>query len=169
LDFSQNIDFISTFEQLTSKLFQMECKEMHDALGYKIVYSGKLLIKKINSRFTAFTSDLSFDQLAILHFLSRNERQEIIQQDIAIALDKTKSAILKTIDILEQKKYLKRVPAPEDRRKNVIELTPAGNKIIEGVHKLYMEEEEYITKGISKNDLEICMRVLDHIKTKCKN
>lgn len=107
--------------------------------------------------------------MAILHFLSRNERQEIIQQDIAIALDKTKSAILKTIDILEQKKYLKRVPAPEDRRKNVIELTPAGNKIIEGVHKLYMEEEEYITKGISKKDLEICMRVLDHIKTKCKN
>jgi DNA-binding MarR family transcriptional regulator len=167
--FLQNINFISTFEQLTNKLFKMECTEMHDALGYKIVYSGKLLIKKINSRFTAFTSDLSFDQLAILHFLSLNESHEIIQQDIAIALDKTKSAILKTIDILEQKKYLKRVPAPEDRRKNVIELTPAGNKIIEAVHKLYMEEEEYITKGISKKDLEVCMRVLDQIKTRCKN
>lgn len=158
-----------TFEQLTNKLFKMDCIEMQNALGYKIVYSGKLLIKKINSRFAAFTSDLSFDQLAILHFLSRNESQEIIQQDIAIALDKTKSAILKTIDILEQKKYLKRVPAPEDRRKNVIELTPAGNKIIEAVHKLYMEEEEYITKGISKKDLEVCMRVLDQIKTRSKN
>lgn len=146
----------------------MNIDEMHNTLGYMVVTSGKLLIKKFNTKFSGIITELTFDQLALLHYLSRNNEKELIQQDIALAFDKTKSAILKTIDILEEKKYLKRIPDIKDRRKNLIELTEAGNKIVKKAHKIFLEEESFIKQGINKQEIDTCLKVLKKIQEKCK-
>ena len=54
-------------------------------------------------------------------------KKDMIQQDIAEIMDKNKSAVLRSIDILEQKGFVKRVIAQGDRRKNIITLTDTGH------------------------------------------
>jgi DNA-binding MarR family transcriptional regulator len=146
----------------------MDCKELPDTLGFMIVHTGKLLLKTINGTFSGITKDITFEQLGVLYYLSRSTTKEMIQQDIATVMDKTKSAILRSIDILEEKGFVKRLPVAGDRRKNVIELTATGKSIIEIMHSKFLGQDGILKEGISETDVETCMYVLAKIQEKCK-
>lgn len=70
------------------------------------------------------TSDmrLSPEQLGLLYALSK-EDEEVIQQKMAEKLGKDKSAVLRTIDSLESKDLVRRIPSQNDRRKNQLFVT----------------------------------------------
>jgi DNA-binding MarR family transcriptional regulator len=147
----------------------MECKELPDTLGFKIVHSGKMLLKSINVLFAGISRDITFEQMGVLYFLSRNTgKKDMIQQDIAGLMDKNKSAVLRSIDILEQKGFVKRVPAAGDRRKNVIALTDEGKTIIERMHEYFLEQDEALKEGFDEGELAVCMKVLSKIQAKCR-
>ena len=141
---------------------------MPDTLGFMIVHTGKLLLKTINSTFSSLTKEITFEQMGVLYYISRSTNKEMIQQDIAEVMDKTKSAILRSVDILEEKGFVKRLPVAGDRRKNVIELTGSGRAIIEKMHENFLERDELLKAGIDNKDLETCMCVLSKIQKKCK-
>ncbi|MCW3089602.1 MAG: MarR family transcriptional regulator [Ferruginibacter sp.] len=141
---------------------------MPDTLGFMIVHTGKLLLKTINGTFSALTKEITFEQMGVLYYISRSNNKEMIQQDIAEVMDKTKSAILRSIDILEEKGFVKRLPVAGDRRKNVIELTESGKAVIEKMHENFMERDQILKQGIDQKDLETCMFVLSTIQQKCK-
>ena len=145
----------------------MNCKEMPDTLGFMIVHTGKLLLKTINGTFSGITKEITFEQLGVLYYISRNTK-DMIQQDIAAVMDKTKSAILRSIDILEEKGFVKRLPVAGDRRKNVIELTSSGKTIIDTMHSQFLGHDGILKEGISEKDVETCMHVLGKIQEKCK-
>src|SRR5277367_4396252 len=115
------------------------CEELTDTLGFAIVHTGKILVKTINGMFANLTSEITFEQMGVLYFISRNKDKEMIQQDIAEVMDKTKSAILRSIDILEKKRFVRRLSMPGDRRKNVIELTESGKSIVREMHKEFLD------------------------------
>ena len=140
---------------------------MPDTLGFMIVHTGKLLLKTINGTFSSITKEITFEQLGVLYYISRNTK-DMIQQDIAEVMDKTKSAILRSIDILEEKGFVKRLPVAGDRRKNVIELTNSGKAIITTMHSQFIGHDGILKDGISEKDVEICMNVLVKIQEKCK-
>jgi DNA-binding MarR family transcriptional regulator len=146
----------------------MNCNEMPDTLGFTIVHTGKLLLKTINGTFSALTKEITFEQMGVLYYISRSMGKEMIQQDIAEVMDKTKSATLRSIDILEEKGFVKRLPVAGDRRKNVIELTSNGKAVIEKMHLNFLERDEILKQGINEKDLETCMCVLSQIQKKCK-
>ena len=141
---------------------------MPDTLGFMIVHTGKLLLKTINGAFSGITKDITFEQLGVLYYLSRSKTKEMIQQDIATILDKTKSAILRSIDILEEKGFVKRLPVAGDRRKNVIELTGSGKSVVDIMHDKFLGQDGILKEGINEKDLETCMCVLAKIQEKCK-
>jgi len=133
-----------------------------------VLGTGKLLLKRINHAFASLTSDITFEQLGVLYFISRGKGKDIIQQDIAEMMDKTKSAILRSIDILEKKRFVKRLSDPGDRRKNVIELTESGKNIIGEMHKRFLEQDTVLKKGLGKEELNKCLSVLSKVQDKCK-
>ena len=141
---------------------------MPDTLGFMIVHTGKLLLKTINGTFSGITKDITFEQLGVLYYISRSKTKEMIQQDIAAVMDKTKSAILRSIDILEEKGFVKRLPVAGDRRKNVIELTTSEKIIIEKMHGKFLGHDGILKEGINEKDIETCMCVLAKIQGKCK-
>ena len=141
---------------------------MPDTLGFMIVHTGKLLLKTINGAFSGITKDITFEQLGVLYYLSRSTSKEMIQQDIATIMDKTKSAILMSIDILEEKGFVKRLPVAGDRRKNVIGLTSSGKSIIDMMHSKFLGQDGILKEGINEKDVETCMNVLGRIQEKCK-
>ena len=55
----------------------MECKEMPETLGFTIIHTGKLLIKAINGIFSEYTEEITFEQMAILYYIARNENKEM--------------------------------------------------------------------------------------------
>ena len=137
---------------------------MPDTLGFMIVHTGKLLLKTINGAFSGITKDITFEQLGVLYYLSRSTSKEMIQQDIATIMDKTKSAILRSIDILEEKGFVKRLPVAGDRRKNVIGLTSSGKSIIDMMHSKFLGQDGILKEGINEKDVETCMNVLGRIQ-----
>lgn len=145
----------------------MKCNEMVDTIGFVIIGTGKMLIKNINSAFATLNLEITFEQMGVLYFLSKNEGKELIQQDIANLLNKTKSAALRTINILEEKKYLKRTTSPEDMRKNIIQLTPAGRRIIAKMHKKFLELDLNLNNNITRREANVCKKVLLNIQEKC--
>lgn len=145
----------------------MNCSEMPDTLGFMIIYTGKMLLKNINTDFASLNSEITFEQMGLLYYISKNKKKNIIQQDIADLMNKTKSAVLRTLDILEEKKFLKRAAMANDRRKNVIQLTTKGCEVINKMHEKFLEMEKELIKGFTKAEQENCMSVLLKIQNKC--
>lgn len=145
----------------------MKGSEMPDTLGFRIIYTGKMLLKNINTDFAFLNSEITFEQMGLLYYISKNEKRNIIQQDIADLMNKTKSAILRSLDILEEKKFLKRATMLNDRRKNVIQLTDKGCEIVSKMHMKFLEMEKKLIKGFSKDEQKACMSVLLRIQNKC--
>lgn len=141
---------------------------MPETLGFTMIHTGKMLVRKINGMFSSMTKEITFEQLGVLYYLSRSNTKAMIQQDIASVMDKTKSAILRSLDILEEKGYVKRMPVAGDRRKNVIALTEAGKSMIEKMHSKFMGQEGMLKEGIDEKDIQTCMNVLMKIQEKCK-
>jgi len=146
----------------------MTCKELPDTLGFKIVRTGKLLLKTINVIFAGITKEITFEQMGVLYYISRKEGKEVIQQDLAELMDKNKSAILRSVDILEQKGFVKRLSLMGDRRKNVLEITESGLAIIEKMHEIFLRQDVVLKDGISEGELDTCIKVLGIVHDKCK-
>jgi DNA-binding MarR family transcriptional regulator len=143
-------------------------EEIKNHLGTSIAYTGRLISNKINSHFDELGSNITFEQMGVLFFIALYSDREIIQQDLASMMNKNKSAVLRTIDILEKKGYVKRLPVIGDRRKNIIEPTETGIKMIKEAIKLSQKLEKEYTKKISKEDVQTCKRVLEIIQNECK-
>lgn len=126
-----------------------------------------MLLKSINTDFATLNSEITFEQMGLLYYISINGDKDMIQQDIADLLNKTKSAVLRTLDILEEKKFLTRVSMPNDRRKNVIQLTEKGCEIINRMHEKFLALEEQLNSGITSEEQEKCRKVLLKIQEKC--
>jgi MarR family transcriptional repressor of mepA len=146
----------------------MTCNELPDTLGFRIVHTGKLLLKTINIIFAGITKEITFEQMGVLYYISRNEGGDIIQQDLADIMDKNKSAILRSIDILEEKGYVKRIRVSGDRRKNLLEITTSGKAIIDKMHEIFLRQDVILKQGISEADIVTCMKVMEIVHEKCK-
>jgi MarR family transcriptional repressor of mepA len=147
----------------------MNSFELHDALSFKIIQTGKLLLKKINADFLALNTEITFEQMGVLYFISTKGNEDVIQQDIAEMMNKNKSAILRSIDILEKKNYLTRVKQNIDRRSNVIRIAEKGNQVLQKTKELFLSLEAVISKDLTENEKKDCTVVLSKIKHKCNN
>lgn len=136
-------------------------------LGASIVHAGRLLTNSINSHFLAAGTNVTFEQMDILILIASHPEKKIVQNDLAILIQKNKSGILRTIDILEKKNFVKRRPVAGDRRKNMIEITEQGIKIAKGAIASFAKIEKEFTRKINKEDMVTCNKVLDIIKKEC--
>ncbi len=84
----------------------------------------------------------------------------LTQQQIANITMRDKNSIVKLIDGLENRKLVKRVSNPNDRRQNLIKVTPYSLKIRQKVNECAFKSVESIIKGISEEDLETFIGIL---------
>ena len=82
------------------------------------------------------------------------------QQQIADTIIKDKNSVVKLIDGLEKKELVRRVANVDDRRQNLIEVTPLGKEIEENVKETAMNAVGTITEGIGKQELQTFINVL---------
>lgn len=84
----------------------------------------------------------------------------LTQQQIADITMRDKNSIVKLIDGLESRKLVTRLSNPNDRRQNLIKVTPYSLKIREEVEALAYEAGGKILGEISQEDLKVFIKVL---------
>ena len=85
------------------------------------------------------------------------------QQKIADTIFKDKNSVVKLLDGLEKKNLVRRVTNKDDRRQNLIEITPYAKEIQQNVTDIAMNAVDLIIKDIPKQDLHIFIKVLTKI------
>jgi len=110
---------------------------------------------------------LSIEQHAVLHILNvRNS--DVILKDMANAMGKDKSAILRIIDVLEKKELVRRAIDPKDRRKKYLMVTKKGERIIDKFVEIEAELRTELKEGLTKEEMKTFYKVVSHIKVKAE-
>lgn len=121
------------------------------------------IAKVIKRRLNEAELNITLEQVGLLHAISEN-KEEVVQQDMAEIMNKDKSAILRLIDSLENKGLVIRTSDPQDRRKNVLNVTEQGKAILSKTLEIGTELNERLTKEISQSDLDTFYSVVEKIK-----
>lgn len=145
----------------------MTIEELKSVIGFSILHTGKLMIKKINNHFTEVGADITAEQMKVLFFISVNQERTVIQQDVAEIMDKSKSAVLRTIDILEKKNFVTRKPFANDRRKHMLLTTEEGEKVARKALQIFKDQSNVLIKDLDPSDIQVCMKVLNAIQLEC--
>jgi MarR family transcriptional regulator for hemolysin len=107
---------------------------------------------------------LTGEQFGLLHVINLKEGT-CVQQDFANMMGKDKSAILRLIDSLEEKKLVLRVVDSTDRRKNCLHVTEFGKEIIQQYIEMEAMISKELTSGISEAEMDTFFRVIATIRT----
>ncbi len=150
------------------KLSPMEFKE-NNPLALTLGGMLRELVRILKKRSTEqMDIKLTIEQIGLLMAI-HNSKDEVIQQDMACSMGKDKSAILRTIDLIEAKELIKRVSDTADRRKKYLMVTKKGEKVIEQFLQIDLALTAELVQDISEQDLISFYKVVDLIKSNAKN
>jgi len=108
---------------------------------------------------------LTVDEYGLLLAINR-QGDEVIQKNMAEAMGKDQSVILKLIDSLEKGKLIRRIVHPRDRRKNFLKITKKGEDVMNQYLKIELELIEEVQQGLRKSDIECFSRILTFMQAK---
>jgi DNA-binding MarR family transcriptional regulator len=112
------------------------------------------------------SGEVTMAQGLVLYHLAKTPSDCVIQQDLAEILNINKSGLLRTIDILEKKGFLKRLPVENDRRKNHVEITEAGKIELDKFIEVVSGKDADLKKGFTKTELEAFFKIIGAFKNK---
>ncbi|MBS1611739.1 MAG: MarR family transcriptional regulator [Bacteroidetes bacterium] len=140
----------------------MEEGKTEQSVGFQFGEFMRVFRKVVVKRFQERETDITLEQFGILVKLMEDGMQT--QTDIAGAVGMDKSAVLRIVDVLEEKKYVERVNDSEDRRKKTLALTKRGKAKIEDAGKLFSTVIEDISAGVKESDMKSFMKTLGRMK-----
>lgn len=138
---------------------------MGNLVLFNVNQVSHLFAKKANRDLAKAGSSLQLEQLPVLFVVNCSPDGLLSQQDIANILQKDKSGIQRSIRTLERDGYLRITPDSIDRRKNLIQLTPAGSMIIEKIVNTAKRLDQEVTSQLTPEEVETLVRVLRKITT----
>jgi MarR family transcriptional regulator for hemolysin len=83
------------------------------------------------------------------------------QTDLADALDISQPSLVRTLDQLQTADLVARVPHPDDKRSNLIGLTPAGRDLVGRIEAKLDALRGRLLDGVSDEALEAALWVID--------
>lgn len=138
--------------------------DLKESFGLVIGRTAMLLAKTMEKRLTHAGLDVTVKEFSFLNWLSLND--QVIQQDLAEFMKKDKSAILRIIDLMENRGLLLRVNDPSDRRKKIITVTEKGLALLEEARIVEREVVKELQEGLSQSDIETFVKVAFHMQQK---
>ncbi|WP_207423960.1 MarR family winged helix-turn-helix transcriptional regulator [Desertivirga brevis] len=133
------------------------------SIGYVIGTTRRLILKVLGNAFVKHDIPITIEQYIFLHGL-RSMEGDVTQQDMANHTCKDKSAVLRTIDVLEKQELVKRSQVAGDRRKNTISATEQCDRLFDRIFEIEEGVFKALTEDISNEDYETTIRVLRQIQ-----
>ncbi|AEI50429.1 MarR family winged helix-turn-helix transcriptional regulator [Runella slithyformis] len=153
-----------TKEQLSIK------EKINNSLGQLLTFNinqvSHLFIRKVNRELSKSGSSLQVEQFPILFLLAHSTEGSLSQQEIANFLQKDKSGIQRSIRTLERDGYLRVAADDNDRRKNVVQLTPAGKLTIKKISEMAADINRQVTSQLTPEEVSTLLTLLKKISSK---
>lgn len=130
-------------------------------LGVFLNFVHNRFKQNVNDAFIEGGYDITAEQFLLMDTLWTEGT--ISQQQIADIMLKDKNSVVKLIDSLEDKKLVKRVNSPKDRRQNLIKVTGKASGMKDGMTIIALSTVEKITEGIDDADIQTFISVLDRM------
>ena len=86
------------------------------------------------------------------------------QKELADILKKEPATVARLLDRLVKRDLVRRTTHPEDRRANIIEITPAAVELLEDIEPCVIARADLIAQGISDKDLDTFFTVLNTVR-----
>ena len=139
----------------------------HETL-LNIVVTATLLVKEAQQILRPVgLTDAQFDVLMMLKTQSANGK--LNQTELGTMLLVNRSNVTGLVDRMDQARRVKRIPDNDDRRVNLVEMTEAGEKILESAQVLYFKRIEEITSVLSSNEDNHLCKILERIRNQVRN
>lgn len=117
---------------------------MHDHVPYLLVRLGKRAQRAFEEALVPLgLRPPHFDLLAVL-----GEHGALSQKAVATILDVDSARVVALADELGDQGALERTPDPADRRRNLLTLTPAGNRLLRKAKRAAVQVESDLTRAL---------------------
>ena len=116
------------------------------------------IARRLQKKFNAAQLNLTIEQWSLLYHLWKEDG--ISQQELCNASFRDKPSITRLVDNLEKLKLVKRVSSKEDRRMNLIYLTPEARKMELETMALAEETLNEALVGVPADQVEVSKQVL---------
>lgn len=135
----------------------------NDLTPIKLVIVATKLYHTINDQLDIFLKelDLNKSEFLILHTLASKGSCKI--QTLGELVNISSSTTTYTIDKLEKRGLIRRIPSETDRRIIQIELTSEGNLIWDKTKVDHLKQLEYLLEDISEESLEKAINLMGEI------
>jgi len=135
--------------------------KIDSSFGWIVATTYYQLRKSLNQKFLVGGLDITSEQWVIMATLWNNEG--VSQQAIADKLSRSKVAVYKLIERLENSELVIRKPNPHDARGKQVYLSARGKRILKNLIRLSKENFEKAREGITDQELEVAKSVLRRI------
>lgn len=125
---------------------------------------GRTLLNELNAKLKNLDIERNFYSLILIEEGEGN----LTQQDLACLLDSGKVSVVRIVDYLSEKGYVKRVNDPSDRRKFRLILTNKAEKELPLIREAISEVTQSALKGFPDKKIEEFYNILYNIKKNLK-
>lgn len=129
-------------------------------IGYQVYQAHRALAKNLDATLAPF--DLTSPQWNALNQLQ--EHGSMTQRELAEKLEKEQATVARLIDRLVKRGLVQRTQHPQDRRANIVEITPKASALLVEVEPMAAASAARIASGISDDDLGVFLSVLDAVR-----
>ena len=116
------------------------------------------IARRLQKKFNNAGLNLTIEQWSVLYQLWKEDGKS--QQELCNATFRDKPSITRLVDNLEKLQLVKRIPADNDRRINLIFLTRQAQKLQEETMGLAEETLNEALEGVPSDRIDICKEVL---------
>ena len=103
-----------------------EIYSLNDSIGYNVRNFNRALKVQIVNNFRESKLDVKIEEWITLAYLNEHSDKNQIQLGDLLMQDKT--AVTRLLDVLEEKKQIKRIIDKRDKRNRIVKITPDGKK-----------------------------------------
>lgn len=129
-------------------------------LGRMFSFLGKSYLHLLRNKLQHLDIDRNFFALILIE----NSEGEINQQQLALLLDTDKVSIVRIVDYLSEKGFVKRVRTSDDRRKHNLVLTEKAKAALPVIKKCINELNQLVFSGLSETQQTDLLASLANIK-----
>jgi MarR family transcriptional regulator, transcriptional regulator for hemolysin len=120
-------------------------------LGRRFAILTRMYYGALTKKLERLDIDRHFSILILLHTAGK----ECTQQYISDVMKKDKASMVRIVDYLTDKGYIRRVSNPDDRREHHIKLTEKAKKIMPAIHKAIHELNKAATRGLTEQQAKM--------------
>ncbi len=138
--------------------------QIEQPIGRMLSGLGKGYLHLLRAKLQHLDIDRNYYALVLID----NQDGNMTQQELALKLDTDKVSIVRVIDYLSDKGYVKRVRKTEDRRKLSLVLTPKAIGALPEIKRSFSEINKIAMNGLSNVQVSELAESLKKIKSNLK-